>query len=204
MNGQVENHWFDPGRAKRVDVFTTIVILLSIKYHRAWIQHLETLTRFPFHFEIFVRWCCPLPIDIYSPFIVNRHVNPNQDGPTSNHLPFPWWRVVCTGIVRETIARGTIWRCSFWFLFRIKSRQFNSPLGDQHSKHTLSQMLLLFQCLRKNWKVTTTTSQCHDSRKEQRGCIRKFYSYMFFLSVSFFFFFVPFRFQRRFVFYLSS
>lgn len=101
-------------------------------YHR----HLETLARFPFHLEIspFDGECCLPSTYIYSPFIViDTLINQESDGPTSNHH---FLRVasggagVCARVLLCRSARELLVGrsdVSFWFLFRIKSRQFNSP-----------------------------------------------------------------------------
>lgn len=63
-------------------------------------------------------------------FIVHcdRHVNkPESDGPTSNHYHHflrPYGECDCVEERELLVGRSDV---SFWFLFRIKSRQFNSP-----------------------------------------------------------------------------
>lgn len=133
----VENHWLDPGerRMKRVDVYDVYIILLSIKKKKTILSRKsQQISKhwLAFHFT----WrslpsmerCFPSTY-IYI-FIVHcdRHVNkPESDGPTSNHYHHflrPYGECDCVEERELLVGRSDV---SFWFLFRIKSRQFNSP-----------------------------------------------------------------------------
>lgn len=132
----VENHWLDPGerRMKRVDVYDVYIILLSIKKKKpSYLVNLNKSRNIDSLSislgDLSLRWSVAFHRHIYI-FIVHcdRHVNkPESDGPTSNHYHHflrPYGECDCVEERELLVGRSDV---SFWFLFRIKSRQFNSP-----------------------------------------------------------------------------
>lgn len=137
---RVENHWLDRGerRMKRVDVYdVTLFSYRSEKEKSILPSSSRNIGSLSISLgDLSLRWRVLPSIDIYiySPFIViDTLINQESDGPTSNHH---FLRVasggagVCARVLLCRSARELLVGrsdVSFWFLFRIKSRQFNSP-----------------------------------------------------------------------------
>lgn len=113
------------------------IILLSIRKRKIHLTIVISKHWLAFHFiwrSLPSMESCLPSTYIYSPFIViDTLINQESDGPTSNHH---FLRVasggagVCARVLLCRSARELLVGrsdVSFWFLFRIKSRQFNSP-----------------------------------------------------------------------------